>query len=68
MTQYVILCHFYYEYHYSPYKLTFQNIMRAGDQKVLINLERPYISFHYFALSIGEGMTNQTVQRAPAMN
>ena len=32
---------FYYEYHYSPHKLTFQNIMRAGDQKLMINLEWP---------------------------
>ena len=40
--QYVILHHFYYEYHYSPHKLPFQNIMRAGDQKLMINLEWPY--------------------------
>ena len=32
----------YYEYHYSPHKLAFQNIMRAGDQKLMINLEWPY--------------------------
>ena len=39
--QYVVLRHFYYEYHYSPHKLAFQNIMRAGDQKLMINLEWP---------------------------
>ena len=30
----VILRHLFYEYHYSPHKLAFQNIMRAGDQKL----------------------------------
>ena len=39
--QYVVLRHFYYEYHYSPHKLAFQNIMRAGDQKLMIKLEWP---------------------------
>ena len=43
MTQYVILRHFFYEYHYSPHKLAFQNIMRAGDQKLMIDLEWPYV-------------------------
>ena len=33
--------HFYYEYHYDPHKLAFQSIMRAGDQKLMINLEWP---------------------------
>ena len=32
---------FYYEYHYSPHKLAFQNLMRAGDQKLMIDLEWP---------------------------
>jgi hypothetical protein len=32
---------FYYEYYYSPHKLAFQNVMRAGDQKLMINLEWP---------------------------
>ena len=41
MSQYVILRHFFYEYHYSPHKLAFQNIMRAGDQKLMIDLEWP---------------------------
>ena len=41
VTQYIVLRHFYY--HYSPYKLAFQNIMRVGDQKLMINLEWPYI-------------------------
>ena len=35
----VILRHLFYEYHYSPHKLAFQNIMRAGDQKLM---EWPY--------------------------
>ena len=39
----VILRHIFYEYHYSPHKLAFQNIMRAGDQKLMIDLEWPYI-------------------------
>ena len=38
----VILRHHFYEYHYSPHKLAFQNIMRAGDQKLMIDLEWPY--------------------------
>ena len=38
----VILRHLFYEYHYSPHKLAFQNIMRAGDQKLMITLEWPY--------------------------
>ena len=42
VAQYVVLHHFYYEYHYSPHKLPFQNIMRASDQKLMINLEWPY--------------------------
>ena len=42
MAQYVVSYHFYYEYHYSPHKMAFQNIMRAGDQKLVINLEWPY--------------------------
>ena len=37
----VILRHLFYEYHYSPHKLAFQNIMRAGDQKLMIDLEWP---------------------------
>ena len=37
----VILHHLFYEYHYSPHKLAFQNIMRAGDQKLVIDLEWP---------------------------
>ena len=39
----VILRHLFYEYHYSPHKLAFQNIMRAGDQKLMIDLEWPNI-------------------------
>ena len=48
MAQYVVLHQFYYEYHYSPHKLAFQNIMRGGggggvcDQKLMIKLEWPY--------------------------
>ena len=38
----VILRHLFYEYHYSHHKLAFQNIMRAGDQKLMIDLEWPY--------------------------
>ena len=38
----VILRHLFYEYHYSPHKLAFQN-MRAGDQKLMIDLEWPYL-------------------------
>ena len=41
VAQYVILHPFYYKYHYSPHKLAFQNIMRVGDQKLMINLEWP---------------------------
>ena len=41
MSFYII--NFYYEYYYSPHKLAFQNIMRAGDQKLMTNLEWPYI-------------------------
>ena len=41
MIQYVVLRHIYYEYHYSPQLLAFQNIMWAGDQKLMINLEWP---------------------------
>ena len=37
----VIVRHLFYEYHYSPHKLAFQNIMRAGDQKLIIDLEWP---------------------------
>ena len=37
----VILRHPFYEYHYSPHKLAFQNIMRVGDQKLMIDLEWP---------------------------
>ena len=33
------LRHHYYEHHYSPVKLAFQNTMRAGDQKLMIDLE-----------------------------
>ena len=40
----VILRHLFYEYHYSPHKLAFQNIMRAGDQKLMIDLEWPNIT------------------------
>ena len=43
----VILRHLFYEYHYSLHKLAFQNIMRAGDQKLMIDLEWPYISVTY---------------------
>ena len=39
----VILRHLFYEYHYSPHKLAFQNVMRAGDQKLMIDLEWPYV-------------------------
>ena len=39
----VILRHLFYEYHYSPHKLAFQNTMRAGDQKLTIDLEWPNI-------------------------
>ena len=35
---------FYHEYHYSPHKLAFKNIMRTGDQKLMINLEWPNIA------------------------
>ena len=35
------LRHHYYEHHYSPVKLAFQNTMRAGDQKLMIDLEWP---------------------------
>ena len=38
MSFYVI---FYYEHHYSPHKLAFQNIMQVSDQKLMINLEWP---------------------------
>ena len=34
MSKYVILRHFFYEYYYSYHKLAFQNIIRAGDQKL----------------------------------
>ena len=37
----VILRHLFYEYRYSPHKLAFQNIMREGDQKLMIDLEWP---------------------------
>ena len=37
----VILRHLFYEYYYSPHKLAFQNIMRVGDQKLMIDLEWP---------------------------
>ena len=40
----VILRHLLYEYHYSPHKLAFQNIMQAGDQKLMIDLEWPYVA------------------------
>ena len=43
----VILRHLFYEYHYSPHKLAFQNIMRAGDQKLMIDLEWPYIIIEF---------------------
>ena len=39
---YVII---YYEYHYSPHKLDFRNIMQAGDQKLMIDLEWPNVHF-----------------------
>ena len=37
----VFLRHIFYEYHYRV--LAFQNIMRAGDQKLMIDLEWPNI-------------------------
>ena len=37
----IILRHNFYEYHYSHHKLAFQNTMRAGDQKLMIDLEWP---------------------------
>ena len=42
MVSFVVDGHIYYEYHYSPNKLAFQNTMQAGDQKVMIDLEWPY--------------------------
>ena len=45
----VILRH---EYHYSPHKLAFQNIMRAGDQKLMIDLEWPYARISVMALTL----------------
>ena len=54
--QYVALRHFYYEYHYSPHKFAFQNIMQVGDQKLMINLEWPnkliIIAWNFSALSV----------------
>ena len=41
----VILRQHFYEYHYSPHKLAFQNIVQAGDQKLMIDLEWPNQSF-----------------------
>ena len=48
VAQYLVLHHFYYEYRYSPHKLAFQNIMRVGDRKLMINLEWPYIQRKIF--------------------
>ena len=42
----VIVRHLFYEYHYSPHKPAFQNIMRAGDQKLMIDLEWPNTILH----------------------
>ncbi len=41
VTQNVVLHHLLY--YYSPHKLAFQTIMRAGDQKLMTSLEWPYL-------------------------
>ena len=42
----VIVRHLLYEYHYSPHKPAFQNIMRAGDHwELMIDLEWPYAQY-----------------------
>ena len=57
----VILRHLFYEYHYSPHKLALQNIMRAGDQKLMIDLEWPYIHQTTMILVYSTSLTLLTI-------